>query len=551
MSGWNAFEVDREFVVANFKKGFFDYVEAACHVTETQFFRWLIGKRLLDRLAATYPSPRHKEEVPLWLYLSSELTLRLHGATGFSALPYILHCGGLKDALGPEQATMVKDAQTDEYHLRFQGYNNKNVYPRITPCDQDFVRKLARDTPATELEYWFGQTLPDVYHRMHTFDSEGIFLIDGSYLFVPDNEHYENSSIMRFDEHNHPLSEQDYEALSVPEKRRCAFRRCYRTVTLLHTNRTKSYYLYCGLRVFKGKGAETPHMRPLVDSFVKSVGKGKMKWMIFDRGFIDGETIAYLKTQHQINSVFPLKRTMNLYDEAKRLAAIDPNPPVVWRPPIKVPPSLEDKPAVIRKRELARRKKLEEKKAQAESVAPKVTVKEVRLRLIPGIKIWDSCPLPMQIVLLEEHLTDGSCSEWALATTAALTDPLELWHLYQVRPAIEERHRQLKCFWDLTSFRSTSFALVVNQVAFILLAYSLMQIFLLKIDKEELTTATRERLLERLLPMGRKVFLYYQNRVGTLSPLEHQHLVLTLDEGPRRRILGKTKSLLKAELGLE
>ncbi len=88
-------------------------------------------------------------------------------------------------------------------------------------------------------------------------------------------------------------------------------------------------------------------------------------------------------------------------------------------------------------------------------------------------------------------------------------------------------------------------------VAFVLLAYSLMQVFLLKIDKEELTTATRERLLERLLPMGRKVFLYYQNRVGTLSPLEHQHLVLTLDEGPRRRILGKTKSLLKAELGLE
>ena len=114
--------------------------------------------------------------------------------------------------------------------------------------------------------------------------------------------------------------------------------------------------------------------------------------------------------------------------------------------------------------------------------------------------------------------------------------------------AIEERHRQLKCFWDLTSFRSTSFALVVNQVAFVLLAYSLMQVFLLKIQKEELTKATRKRLLQQLLPTGRKVFLYYKNRVATLSGLEHQEILLTLDEGPRRRILGKTRRLRKAEL---
>jgi len=76
-----------------------------------------------------------------------------------------------------------------------------------------------------------------------------------------------------------------------------------------------------------------------------------------------------------------------------------------------------------------------------------------------------------------------------------------------------------------------------------------MQIFLMKIEKEELTKTTRERLLERLLPIGRKVFLYYKNRVATLTSLEHQEMVLTLKEGPRRRILGKTRRLLKAELG--
>ena len=163
--------------------------------------------------------------------------------------------------------------------------------------------------------------------------------------------------------------------------------------------------------------------------------------------------------------------------------------------------------------------------------------------------LWKACSVPIDVVLIRELMTDGSESEWILGTTASVTDPLKLRQLYLVRPAIEERHRQLKCFWDLSSFRSTNFSLIVNQVVFVLLAYSLMQIFLMKIEKEELTKATRERLLERLLPIGRKVFLYYKNRVATLTSLEHQEMVLTLKEGPRRRILGKTRRLLKAELG--
>ena len=183
------------------------------------------------------------------------------------------------------------------------------------------------------------------------------------------------------------------------------------------------------------------------------------------------------------------------------------------------------------------------------AASEKTTLKEVHLRLIPDTNLWEACEVPIQVVLIEEHMTDGSHSEWVLATTAAVTDPSEIRDLYCIRPTIEERHRQLKCFWDLTSFRSTNFALVVNQVAFVLLAYSLMQIFLLKTQKEEFAKATRERLFQRLLPRGRKVFLYYKNRATALSGLEHQELLLTLSEGARRRVLGKTRRLMKMELG--
>lgn len=544
MGNWNAFEIDKPFVIENFKKGFFDYIEIANNVTETKFFKWLIGEEHLQRLAKTYPTPRKKEEIPLWVYLSAELTLKFHAAPGFSALPYILHCGGLKDALGPKQAKTIKDQQEDAYRIECEGYNNKNIYSRETPCDQDFVRKLAKDTSEKELEQWFGHALPELYKSVNAFDNEGIFLVDGSYLFVPNNEKYEDSAVLRFDSSNHPVSEKQYEALTPTQQKGCCYRRCYRTVNLLHTNPAKSYYLYCGMRIFNGAESEVPKLRPLVEDFVTGPGKGKVKWLIFDRGFIDGKTISFLKEKHHIDSVFPLKKSMTIYDDAKRLAELDPDPPVVWKPPAKKEPELSNKPETVKKREKARRKTIKNKKQKQGKEKPEL--KEVHLRLVSDNTLWESCKVPIQIAIINEIYTDGTESKWLLATTAEDIDPVKLRNLYHVRPTIEERFRQLKLFWDLTNFRSPGFSLVVNQIVFVLLAYSLMQIFLLRIEKEELNKSTRKRLLEQLLPMGDKVFLYYKNRATNLNLLEHQELLLNLSEGARRRILGKTRRLRKS-----
>ena len=40
-------------------------------------------------------------------------------------------------------------------HIACPGFNAKNDYPHQTPCDQDFLRKIAKDTPADELMRWF------------------------------------------------------------------------------------------------------------------------------------------------------------------------------------------------------------------------------------------------------------------------------------------------------------------------------------------------------------------------------------------------------------
>ncbi len=109
MNDWNAFQEDREFVLSNLQDGNLDHVEVISRVVETQFFQKFIGDGDLAKLAATYPTPRQKAEVPLWVYLATQLTLKLHGAAGFGSLPYILHCGGLRDAFEEGQVERKRE----------------------------------------------------------------------------------------------------------------------------------------------------------------------------------------------------------------------------------------------------------------------------------------------------------------------------------------------------------------------------------------------------------------------------------------------------------
>jgi hypothetical protein len=547
MRNWDAFQEDREFVLENLEEGKLDHLEVVSRVVETEFFRHFIGKGDLAKLAETYPTPREKEEVPLWLYLSAQITLRLHGAPGFSSLPYILHCGGLRDALEEGQVERKQDPETNRSYLNFKGYNQKNSYARRTPCDQDFVRKLARDTAPELLEVWYGTKIAPYFHSMGAYDPEGIFMIDGSYLFVPDNEHYEHSRLGYFDEHNHLISKEEQEKLSPAEKKRCRLRRYYQMVSLSHTNRQSEYLLYSGARVLR-QGHEVKHLLPLVEGFVSSVGAGVMKTLLIDRGFIDGASIGKIKQNYDVDSVVPLKSNMTITKDAWRLATVDPGPWQVWEPPPKErPPDPPQRPERIRRAEKNRQRTVAEKK-KAEGITPKPHLVRRELKVIPRMELWEECPVPLDVVVMREHMSDGTSSQWGLMTTRQVEDPLEIPELYHLRSSCEEGWRQGKCFWDLTGFRSPSFSLVVSQVIFVLLAYSLLQIFLVKSDRGELAKATRKRLLAELLPDGEKVAVYYENHVGYFTVMEYTHILLNLAEGARRRLAGTIKRLRKSQL---
>ena len=185
--GFVIFEENKPFVLKALGNGEFDYLEAASEVFEADFFRFIKARALLDELAATYPSPRKKEEVPFWFYVASNLSMRLHGVHAFDAFPMVVRCGGMLQAFGPQAGRKVVHPATGETTILCEGFNQKNHYDRETPCDPDYLRKVAKDTDAQALMKWFGEDGVRAFQRRRLLDREGVFIGDASYLFVPDN----------------------------------------------------------------------------------------------------------------------------------------------------------------------------------------------------------------------------------------------------------------------------------------------------------------------------------------------------------------------------
>ena len=557
-----AFEHDRNFVLEGLRRGEVDFLEPISQALEADLFRQLVGRDILARLAESYPTPRKKEEVPLWIYLASQLTLKLHGAA-YHALPYVLRSGGLITALGPQVGRQAVHPETQDVTLSCSGFNHKNLYDRQTPCDQDFVRKLATSTDVDQLLAWFNREVPRCLRSLKLFDPEGLFIGDASYLFVPDNEHYEKSVVLLFDEHNHPVDPAQHAG-----DRHCQWRRCYKIVTLLHINRAQNLFLTVAARVLPGNQHECPVLYEMVEQFVQALDPGRMKILIVDRGLLDGAKMAQLKRAHNIDTVVPLRKNMVLYQDVLGLATqpdfpweVYPAPPPLPPPP----PPLPSNPVLARREQkrqqtLARRKQGTEKEKESKSQDPPNPPSQnslatcaspaspsaqprTEIGLVRDLTTWTECTVPLSVVLSRETDAEGETRYWALATTSATRSGPEIRSTYALRPAIEERHRQYKCVWDLAHVTSCQFSLVVNHVLYLLLAYTLLQAHLLLRHRQEMNPRTRQRQFDLLRPALDVIAVYYQQRFCCLAPTEFAVLLLELSEEARAKLLPKMKAL--------
>ncbi len=218
-------------VLEALRRGEFDALEIIGEADEREFFERLFREKLLARLAATMPGKPKKEEVPRWFVLAAQMSLKLHQENSDLAFEWVIRCGGLLSALPPDLTSKHLDPQTQALVLTCRGFNQKNDYARTTRCDQDTLRKAAKRVPASQWMDWYNTAVQATFQQYGFFEPEGVFVGDGSYLFVPDNPKYEGSCVMWFDEHNHPV---EYEKLSGAERRSARRKRCYKLVMLFN-----------------------------------------------------------------------------------------------------------------------------------------------------------------------------------------------------------------------------------------------------------------------------------------------------------------------------
>ena len=156
------------------------------------------------------------------------------------------------------------------------------------------------------LQTWFNRDVVGIFKQHHAFDAEGIFIGDATYLFVPDNPNYENSSLMLFDEHNHPGGriEADGEAASPVH-----------LAALLQAGQPDSYQPGRGVFSLCGIGGHRrPGPRELLfftvwwKSLCEYHGRGVMKRLILDRGFLDGAQIGRCKQEWGIDVLIPARQ---------------------------------------------------------------------------------------------------------------------------------------------------------------------------------------------------------------------------------------------------
>lgn len=473
------FKKSRPKVLAALKKGDIDYVDGAAWSFSDRFFSFLLSVGFFEFVEDSYPSPRARKNIPLWILVGLMFQLKLAATNSFYKLPGILKSGAVLTRTN-FNVGMVEG-----------GFNRKNKYPREKGeiVNYDTLRKYFRDTNASQLIRWYNGKLSKFLSSKRVILKEGIFILDGSVIILPDNKNYENAQYLPLDSHKNYVN---VEEIPLNEAKKFKSTLCYKMVNLLHISRDKDYFVFMANNILGGKSHDKPMGEKLVDDFVADVGKGKVKILIADRAFLDGQMISRFKLNYGIDTLIPLKKNMDAGLDAKGLVKLEKMP---WE---------------------------------------KVD-KNTSCYMAKKIRSYEGCRLDLNVILVRSKEKGGKVRIWSLAATKNYRDPKDAVRDYRLRWQIEERYRQIKSTWFDKGFKSTSFNLVSAHIIFTLLVYSLIQIYLNVSKLNSLANKTMEALRAEESMGTDAVIMHAKGYYTTLDSGEALYYVVELEGKPRQR----------------
>lgn len=484
---WIVYRENKPYVLNRFKSGRIDYADLTEWSFLDKFFGSLLAHGFLEWAEATYPNPRQRKNIPLWFLLAVMMQLKLHQKVAYLRAPGVLRSGSI--------LTRVKF----NIGLKDGGFNHRNKGEREAPVMHDTLRKYFRATGGEKLERWYNKEVTGWYRRKRGFLKEGVFILDPTYLVLPDNLNYTRASRMPLDEHGNI---RHVRHLSEEERKRVKYALCYQLVLLLHLSSSSDYFLFAGSHLGPGNESGLKEGERLVDDFCRSVGRGVIKLLIVDREYIDGSMISRFKKKHGIDVLIPLKKNMDAFLDAMGLAGL---PEAKWR--------------------LYR----EERDGKSGEL-----VRE-EVMGVGEITSWEGCDVPLYVVLVRERKGKEEMI-WALVSTKAFRTPEQAREHYELRMQVEERIDQLKNCWLIGKFTSPNFNLDMAHVVFTLLVYSLLQMYLMREEMQDLAHKTIETLQQEERLGKNAVLVYARGHFGIFDLDEFMDMTLSIEGKPKERL---------------
>lgn len=191
--------------------------------------------------------------------------------------------------------------------------------------------------------------------------------------------------------------------------------------------------------------------------------------LIEDRGFLDRDTINYLKTKRGVDTYVPLKSNMVAYQMAVTAAQSEN----VW----------EDHPS-----------RDNQKIAFVTDLGP----------------LWESDKPKEDVDFNAAVVWDAENNGYYVFITTDLTkNAKQILLTYELRPEIEEDYRQLKDFWNLENFKSTKYNMIAFHIITVLFGYLFFQIYTATPEGEKYAHRCLPVILKNYRSVDFSYFIFY------------------------------------------
>jgi hypothetical protein len=479
------------------------HLDTASEELTDEFLLFAIESGLLAKWAEAFPDPRCAPEIRMEVIVASHLAARFAGLYSMRKSGYVLRSASVLGALGysvevlePAQGLSLRGTSDDkllsgdvlrkllvklenhvapEAPLRLPPYEpsvsvkvRKRTSRRAVKGACDVVEAEARaQRVGAKLVDWYNDHVgPSLLEYARVGTGRRIHIVDTTHVEVPlETGTYECSGVVKNDDGSRS--------------------RGYKLATL------RTLLDDAGLITQVGLCPIQVHDLPVCRLFFETapvLRQGDL--LLEDRGFVDGETMTFLKQQRHVDVIVPLKSTMLSYHEAVQLAELQS----AWQPH----PSRDNQ----------------------------------HIAFVKGVDhVWDACQVPLNACVIRYwNRKKGALDHIVLVTTdQQLTGPWIVRH-YEERPEIEQDYEQMKSGgWQLKKLSSTRYSEIVFYLTTVVLSYSLYHLFANTQAGARFADKTRHALaFEQLRSRRTHVIAYAGGHFEIFETLSFVHFVLQL-----------------------